>query len=140
MSQQWNQPQSTQQKTHAFIFFGARCNQPHLLFSSSQGADSSVISCPCPPASSFLSCWSAQLLPAVLSPCSFSRSSPSPSSPGKVALGEGPSWDHQTPGWFHRETRHLTYFMACWAERNLPLNFLKLCKDNSCLPHRLPPK
>lgn len=67
---------TTTKKPQAFIFFGARCNQPHLLFSSSQGADSSVISCSCPPASSFLSCWSAQLLSAIPTSCSFSRPSP----------------------------------------------------------------
>lgn len=83
---------TTTTKKQIFLFFGARCNQPHLLFSSSQGADSSVISCSRPPASSFLSCCSAQLLPAIPTPCSFSRPAPQSQQPW-----EGPSWDHRMP-------------------------------------------
>lgn len=83
-------------KAPASLFFGARCNQPHLLFSFSRGADPSVTSCPHPPASSFLAHWLAQLRPVILTVLGMSRP-PSVQQPGR-SLGKTPSWGPQTPG------------------------------------------
>lgn len=123
--------ENTETKKHTrkcLLFFKARCNQPHLLFSFSRGAATSVISCSHPPASSFLSHWLAQLGPVIPTAHSPSRPSAHSSSPGR-SLSKSPSWDHHTPGWPHRETRKPTNFKAHWLETHFLLNLPKLSKD-----------
>lgn len=79
------------------------------------------------------------LFPAIPNPCSPSTPPQTPAALGGEPSVTDPAGIIKTPGGAYKETRYLTNFTVCQAEGNL-LNFLKFCKDGSCLPRRLPPK